>query len=97
MTHPSPTRRPSDLVDYIAFTGGIHPIGHDPDDGFAFDNESPRHQVLLQPYRLASRPVSCGEYLAFMADGGYAKADLWLSDGWAAVQDRKSTRLNSSH
>lgn len=85
---PAPMLRQTTLppVDYIAFTGGIHPIGHDPDDGFAFDNESPRHQVLLQPYRLASRPVSCGEYLAFMADGGYARADLWLSDGWATVQ-----------
>ena len=55
--------------------------------GFAFDNESPRHQVLLRPFRIASRPVSNGEYLAFIADGGYRRPEFWLSDGWAKVQE----------
>ena len=56
-------------------------------DGFAFDNEGPRHDVLLRPYRLASRLVTNREWLAFMEDGGYARADLWLSDGWARVRE----------
>jgi len=66
--------------------GGIVQIGHD-GTGFAFDNETPRHQVLLQPFRIASRPVSNGEYRAFIADGGYRRPELWLSDGWATVQE----------
>ncbi|WP_370156226.1 ergothioneine biosynthesis protein EgtB [Ferrovibrio sp.] len=85
---PRPDLPATDIapMEFIGFRGGIHPIGHDTDDGFAFDNESPRHNVLLQPFRIASRPVSNGEYLAFMRDGGYARADLWLSEGWATVQ-----------
>src|SRR5206468_9899876 len=54
--------------------------------GFAFDNEAPRHEVLLAPFGLADRPVTCGDWLAFMDDDGYRRPDLWLSDGWAAVQ-----------
>jgi ergothioneine biosynthesis protein EgtB len=65
--------------------GGLREIGH-PRGGFAFDNESPRHAVYLAPYALAERPVTCGEWLAFVDDGGYARPELWLSDGWAAVQ-----------
>ena len=65
--------------------GGIVEVGH-AGAGFAFDNETPRHQVLLAPYRIADRLVTCGEYPQFMADGGYERAALWLSDGWAAVQ-----------
>jgi len=57
-------------------------------DGFAFDNESPRHRVFLQPFQLASRLVTCGEYRAFMEEGGYRRAELWLSDGWNAVRER---------
>ena len=53
----------------------------------AFDNEVPRHQVLLRPFRIASRPVTNGEYRAFIADGGYRRAEFWLSDGWAQVQE----------
>ena len=63
---------------------GIHTIGHD--DGFCFDNEQPAHQVMLQPVRLAHCLVSNGEWLEFMADGGYATPTLWLSDGWATVE-----------
>ena len=66
-------------------------IGHD-GDGFAFDNETPRHQVMLQPFRIASRPVSNGEYLAFIEDGGYRRPEFWLSDGWARVQERRLGR-----
>ncbi len=70
---------------FTALDGGIVTIGHD-GDGFAFDNEGPRHQVLLRSYRLADRLVTNGEWLAFMDDGGYQRADLWLSDGWACRQ-----------
>ena len=65
--------------------GGLVAIGHDGAD-FAFDNEEPRHQVMLRPYRLASRPVTCGEYRTFIEDGGYEEPTLWLSEGWAMVQ-----------
>jgi dimethylhistidine N-methyltransferase len=71
---------------YVAFAGGLVEIG---DDGpaFAFDNERPRHRVYLEPYRLADRLVTNGEWLAFMDDGGYRKPELWLSDGWATVAE----------
>jgi ergothioneine biosynthesis protein EgtB len=68
----------------VAFPGGLVEIGHSGPD-FAFDNEGPRHKVWLEPFRLASHPVSCGEYLEFIADGGYRRPEFWLSDGWATV------------
>ena len=69
-------------------TGGVVEVGHE-GDGFAFDNESPRHRRLLRPVRAsADRLVTCGEWLAFIADGGYERPELWLSDGWATVQAR---------
>ncbi len=55
-------------------------------DGFAFDSEGPRHRALVEPFHLADRLVTEGEWLAFMADGGYQRAELWLSEGWATVQ-----------
>ena len=64
--------------------GGEAVVGHR-GDGFAFDNEGPAHPVLLRPYQLADRPVSCGEFLAFIRDGGYRNPQWWLSDGWATV------------
>ncbi len=67
------------------FEEGIHSIGYD-GSGFCYDNEQPRHQVILRPFRLASRLVRNGEWAAFMEDGGYDRPDLWLSDGWATVQ-----------
>ncbi len=73
-------------VHGIAIPGGVTLIGHD-GGGFAFDNESPRHQVLLRPFRIASRPVSNGEYRAFIEDGGYRRPEFWLSDGWSKVQE----------
>src|SRR3546814_13865408 len=64
---------------------GVVDIGH-AGDGFAFDCEGPRFSALLTPHALASRPVTNGEWRAFIADGGYRTASLWLSDGWAWVQ-----------
>ncbi|MBX3260129.1 MAG: ergothioneine biosynthesis protein EgtB [Labilithrix sp.] len=66
------------------FGGGLASIGHGA-SSFAFDNERPRHEVFVAPFELASRLVTCGEYLAFIEDGGYARPELWLSDGWAWV------------
>jgi ergothioneine biosynthesis protein EgtB len=65
--------------------GGLALIGHD-GDGFAFDNEGPRHRVLLDPFALAERLVTNGEWNEFIAGGGYSAPSLWLSDGWAWVQ-----------
>lgn len=65
--------------------GGLVEIGHG-GEGFAFDNEGPRHRVYLQPFRLAAGPSTCGEYLAFIEDGAYQRPELWLSDGWDAVR-----------
>ena len=70
---------------WVGFEGGRRAIGHD-GGSFAFDNEGPRHEVLLRPYELAGRLVTCGDWLAFMADGGYRTPTLWLSDGWATAQ-----------
>ena len=67
--------------------GGIHPIGAS-DNGFAFDNELPRHEVLLREHRLADRLVTNGEYLEFIEDEGYGRADLWLADGWFSLRQR---------
>jgi ergothioneine biosynthesis protein EgtB len=72
-------------VRWVEFAGGVAEIGYG-GKAFCFDNETPRHRVYLEPYRLASRPVSCREYLAFMEDGGYKRAELWLSEGWNTVR-----------
>ncbi len=71
-------------LSWAELDGGIHAIGH-AGEGFAFDNEGPRHEILLRPFQLGSRAVTNGEYLEFMRDGGYRRAELWLSDGWDAV------------
>ena len=72
-------------ISWISVDKGIHHIGHS-GAGFGYDNEYPRHAILLQPFALASRPVSNAEYLEFINDGGYQNPALWLSDGWASVQ-----------
>jgi ergothioneine biosynthesis protein EgtB len=69
------------------YEAGMHEIGADP-TAFHFDNETPRHKVYVQPFRFATRPVTCGEYLAFMEDAGYDRVELWLSDGWREVKAR---------
>jgi ergothioneine biosynthesis protein EgtB len=66
------------------YEGGVCEIGHD-GAGFAFDNESPRHAVYLQPFALGQQLVSNGQWLDFMADDGYRRPELWLSEGWATV------------
>jgi ergothioneine biosynthesis protein EgtB len=71
-------------LEWLRHPGGIVDVGHD-GAGFSFDNERPRHRVLLQPYEIAHRPVTCGEFAAFIDDGGYTRPELWLSDGWDRV------------
>jgi ergothioneine biosynthesis protein EgtB len=68
-----------------SYPGGIALIGHD-DGSFAFDNEGPRHRVLIEPFQLADRLVTNAEWEQFIADGGYRHAALWLADGWSWVQ-----------
>jgi ergothioneine biosynthesis protein EgtB len=70
---------------WATFAGGLAEIGH-AGSGFAFDNEGPRHKVWLEPFRLATRAVTCGDYAAFIADGGYRRPEHWLSEGWNAVE-----------
>ncbi len=70
---------------WVNFTGGIHKVGYQ-GSRFAFDCETPRHQTLLQDFALASHPVSVGQWITFMQDGGYTNPLHWLSDGWALVQ-----------
>jgi ergothioneine biosynthesis protein EgtB len=69
---------------WSALDGGIKWIGHE-GDCFAFDNEGPRHRVYIEAFELGTRLVTCGEYRAFIDDGGYRRPELWLSDGWNAV------------
>ena len=69
---------------WLGFSGGIHHVGQ-AGASFYYDNERPRHEVLLRDFRLADRLVTNGEWLEFMADGGYATPAHWLSDGWSAV------------
>ncbi len=72
---------------WIEVEGGLVEIGHD-GASFAFDSEAPRHRVHLEPFALADRLVTAGEWADFIADGGYRRPDLWLSDGWHTVRDR---------
>jgi ergothioneine biosynthesis protein EgtB len=85
--HPAAERdgRPAPPLAWVDHTGGLCEIGH-ADDGFAYDNETPRHAVYLRDYRLASRPATNGEYLEFMEAGGYRRPEFWLADGWGVVQ-----------
>ena len=83
---PALRRRAAELR-WIRFPEAIRWIGHD-GRGFAFDNEGPRHRRLVPAFELATRLVTCGEYLAFVDAGGYARPELWMSDGWNVVQQR---------
>jgi len=71
-------------TSWTTHPGGTVPVGHT-GDGFGFDNEFPRHLVHLEPFALADRTVTCGDWLEFVDDGGYRRPDLWLADGWATV------------
>jgi ergothioneine biosynthesis protein EgtB len=83
-SQPRPTAAPSQLR-WATHPGGVVCIGCEP-GLYHFDNEAPQHDVLLRPFSIAQRLVTNGEYRAFMADGGYERPELWLSDGWQAVR-----------
>lgn len=85
--HPTTDRPMASPVPltWTSHPGGVVEIGHS-GDGFAYDNEGPRHEVLLRPFAMANRTVTAGEWLEFMDDGGYRRPELWLSEGWATVQ-----------
>jgi ergothioneine biosynthesis protein EgtB len=73
-----------DAMTFVDIEGGLVEVGHE-GDGFCFDNELPRHRQWLEPYRVADRLVTNGEWLEFIRDGGYERHELWLSDGWGRV------------
>ena len=79
-------------VDWLTFSPGLTQIGFTPardsDDEFCFDNETPRHPVYIAPFALATRLVTCAEYLAFMDDNAYTRPELWLSEGWTTIREQ---------
>jgi ergothioneine biosynthesis protein EgtB len=77
-------------LKWVEFEGGLQRIGHE-GDGFAYDNEGPRHRQWVQPFQLANRLVTNCEYLEFMEDGGYRRPELWLSMGWATREENEWT------
>ena len=77
-------------LDWVSFDGGIVEIGQG-GDGFAYDNEGPRHEELIRPFKLASRCVTNGEWIEFIKSGGYTTPALWLADGWATVKSENWT------
>lgn len=80
--------RSAPTLAWREFEGGLVEIGNDGSE-FAFDNEGPRHRSWLDAFALARRPVTCGEYLEFMEEGGYRRPELWLSAGWDCVKQRE--------
>lgn len=83
---------PAEADGWHEHPGGIVMVGHDGElqgGDFAFDNEGPRHRTLIEPFALADRLVTNGEWAEFIADGGYRNAALWLADGWAWVQQER--------
>lgn len=89
---PRPDEQAADpgAPGWISFDGGIRWMGHE-GPGFSYDNEEPRHQVFVQPFALADRLVTNGDFLRFMQDGGYRRPELWLSMGWATVEQNDWT------
>ena len=83
-TEPAVATPPGAGARWLEHEGGLADIGHG-GGGFAFDNEFPRHGVALEPYAVKTDLVTCGEWADFIADGGYQRPELWLSDGWATV------------
>ncbi len=81
---------PTVAASWSQFDGGPTSVGHE-GQGFAFDNESPRHRTFVQPFALADRLVTNQEWLAFMSDGGYSRPEFWLSDGWHHAQSQEWT------
>jgi ergothioneine biosynthesis protein EgtB len=81
-------------LEWISYSPGLTEIGFaagadaDPAAAFCFDNETPRHTVYIAPFALATRAVTCAEYLAFMEDNGYTRPELWLAEGWTTIREQ---------
>lgn len=79
-------------LEWISFAPGLTEVGTTPDasspEAFAFDNETPRHPVFIAPFQLATRLVTCAEYLAFLEEDSYNRPELWLSEGWTALHEQ---------
>ncbi len=86
--NPAPQGRSPGELSWRTHDGGLVQIGHQ-GASFCFDNETPQHKAWLEPFELASRPICNGEWMSFMADGGYERASLWLSDGWTWRRDHQ--------
>ena len=93
--HPVFRQRNRDLaarkispIQFIDFEETVTAIGHD-GDGFAYDNEGPRHRALVPAFSLATRPITNGEYIAFIEDNGYNRPEFWLSLGWMTVNEQR--------
>jgi ergothioneine biosynthesis protein EgtB len=90
--HPSRSGGPASPLAFTSYTppNNLAEIGITPDpttpEAFAFDNETPRHTVYLQPYQLADRLITCAEYLQFMNDNAYTRPELWLAEGWSTMR-----------
>lgn len=80
-----------DALRFISFDGGVREIGAS-GKHFCFDNETPRHRTLVEMYALADRPITNAEYMEFVREGGYRRADFWLSDGWSTVTSEDWSR-----
>lgn len=80
----APSRQHAEAAD-LRFDGGVIEIGHD-GEGFAFDNEGPRHRAFVEPFRIAQRLITNGEWCEFIAAGGYRAPQHWLADGWACAR-----------
>lgn len=87
---PNPTASVRPMA-WIGFEGGQKRIGAPPGSGFCYDNETPQHASYVPPFQLADRPITNGEYLDFIDDGGYETVSLWLSDGWRIKSDESWT------
>ena len=79
LTHEIP------LARMVPFEGGLHNVGH-AGNSFSYDNETPQHKVFLEPYKLADRLVTNGQWIEFIEDGGYGNPLLWLADGWEVAR-----------
>lgn len=88
VTCPPPESGKTPNLKRIQFNSGTFQIGHN-SDTFCFDNEQPSHRIYLESFEIANRPVTNGEYMEFVQDGGYSDHRLWLADGWTHVQQSK--------
>jgi len=85
-----PPRTDVPELEWTAFDEGVYEVGYD-GEGFHYDNETPRHKTYIQPFELANRLVTNGEFIGFIEDQGYQRPELWLSEGWSTVQERDWT------